>query len=280
MKPAIRIIPFLVVCFFISSCGPSYPKDKLAESLKGVLKKEYDIDGEVELKEKTLYLDIILTGLTTTEPKALSDVLKTVQKAMLTITRVSLSSDAQVEYMVVNARDPGWKLSLRIVQRLEDVKWLIYHKISRSDYEGRMVLEIDRGSDMFRDTEGEVFSDDFSVEEEHTEITESEHKKISIEEFIGRLIASQVNMLNLKNPFLSVFLNNPQLKFQSFSSDEIVISVNNYLNESSLLLFKKILEREARKVVSKYDELWSPKRIIIEGKNNQIIYLDLATAEF
>ncbi|MCB4792307.1 MAG: hypothetical protein LHV68_10550 [Elusimicrobia bacterium] len=255
----IRIILSFIfaLVFMFNGCKPSYPKGQIEESLSKVLKKEYNIDSKVVLKTNTLYLDINLLGLTSTEVKALSDVLKTVQNAMLTITRIALSSDAKVEYMVVNVKDPAWKLSLKLVQRMDDVKSLLYQRISRSDYEGRFILEINK-------------SDNF-------EAGELEKNPLSMNEFIGRLIVSQVNMVNRTNPFLSVLLNNSQLYYKGFDNNELIIGISGYLGDKTLPFFKSMLVDKTKEIIKKYKIMDLKTIKIVTDSNQQTDVIDLTT---
>lgn len=62
---------------------------------------------------------------------------------MLSGTRASLSTDAPVDFLVVQAKDPRLKASITILRYIPDIKGLIYMRYSRSDFEDRMVLESD-----------------------------------------------------------------------------------------------------------------------------------------
>ncbi len=84
--------------------------------------------------------------------------------------------------MVVTATDPVWKLGIRIIETLQDIKDYLYQRISRGDYEGRLVMEIDIGQD------GAIII--------------SSNKEMTMEEFVGRLVISQYNMVLKEQPFL------------------------------------------------------------------------------
>jgi hypothetical protein len=134
----------LSLCFLgLTACKPSYPRDSVPQAVQKIIKKEYNLDGKATLSGETLYLEVRLNGLLTTDPKRLGGLMKKVQGAVIAVTRVSLSSDARIKYMVVSTRDSSWRLGLRIIQRVEDVKGYLYQRISRSDYEDRLILEID-----------------------------------------------------------------------------------------------------------------------------------------
>jgi hypothetical protein len=221
---------FTLHCFI--GCSPSFPKGKITDSLRLLLKKEYKIDSDVSLNGKTLYLNVKLKGLTSTDTKDLTDVLKVIQGAMLTITRVSLSSDAKIEYMVVNAGDEKSILHITLIQRLEDVKGMLYQKISRTDYEGRLILEINT-------------------------LLESKYKNnqsydLTMDEFIGRLIVSQVNGSTRNNPFLSVLFNNVHLEYTSLAGGELIIESNTLINDSAKQLFIDMVKKQVKETVKKY----------------------------
>jgi len=131
-----------------SGCKASYPKSSVTESIQDLIKKEYDINGRAKLTGDTLYLDVSLEGLVSPEQKVVTDILKKIQGASLVITRVSLSSDAKIKFMILVASEPTFNLHLRIIQKLDDVKAFLYQKISKADYEDRLVLEIEKNDDV------------------------------------------------------------------------------------------------------------------------------------
>ena len=45
--------------------------------------------------------------------------------------------------MVLVVSEPTFKLHLRIIEKLDDIKAFLYQKISKADYEDRLVLEIE-----------------------------------------------------------------------------------------------------------------------------------------
>ncbi len=246
----------------LSGCSPSYPKNQLPMALAKMIKKEYNLDSRVVLRGNTLYLDLYLSGIASTDPRMLNEILKKIQGAMLSITRVSLSSDAKIEYMVVNARDAAWSLNIRLIQRLEDVKGLLYQRISKSDYEGRLVLEIDilnktpNGPSTLQSLVGDI------------------KYNLTVEEFAGRLMVSQVNMASRTNPFLSVLLNNVQLRYERWTPDQLFVTATGALSDSSFFLFQNIIKTESQKVMSKY-KTWQPRMMVISMPDNRVMTVDI-----
>ena len=242
---------------FFQGCGPTYPKENIEEAAQRVIKKEYKVESRAELVGETLYLNINLPGLTTTEPGALAELLRKVQGAVLAITRVSLSSDASIKFLVVTANDPAWELGLRIIQSLQDVKDFLYQRISRSDYEERLVLEIDS------EDEGNVHG-----------IPHENGKDISLNEFAGRLIVSQFNMMCRNNPFLGAILDGSKMKYGEFRGDELVIRATSYFSPGSVPLVEKLFETECNKVIKKYS-INQLKRVKIIGQKEQTVSIML-----
>jgi hypothetical protein len=239
-----------LAAFLCAGCGPTYPSNHITDAVRRVVKKEYHLDSTARLVGATLYLDVRLTGLTSTDPQALAEVLKKVQGAVLAITRVSLSSDAQIRYTVVTAKDPSWKLSMRIIQRLDDVKAFLYQKISHADYEERLVLEINGAGPA------------------------AESRELDVREFAGRLIVSQINMLGRTNPFLSAIVGNSQLEYIGMDGEELTMKLGMGLAPQAQPLFEDIVMRQSKKVAVKYS-LGQLKRVRIITPDNSMISLDV-----
>ncbi|MBN1822680.1 MAG: hypothetical protein JW803_00010 [Endomicrobiales bacterium] len=231
----------------LSGCKPSYPRAMVPDAVKKLVKKEYGLDGEAKLVGETLYLKIQLANLITTEQKALTDILKKVQGASLTITRVSLSSDAKIRFLVLVASHPTYKLHLRIIQRLDDIKYYLYQKISRSDYEDRLVLEIDTSEDA---RYGDMDRMD---------------RELTMPEFVGRLVVSQMNMLSRNNPFLGIILGSIQLRYKDFRDGELDVELTNKLTPELFSFFEDTLIKQAEKINKKYLG-YETRKVKVSGK--------------
>lgn len=180
-----RLLPAaLLLC--LSACGkPTYRSDKLAESVRDICRKEYKFDVSAHLAGRTLYAVI--------EPQALvgADLgldRKTVERlydTLLTVTRVALSTDAPIDYLVVRAKDANTGATLTLLRYVPDIKYYFYMRISRSDFEKRGILEID-AADAKEDPD--AFHD------------------ITRTEFMARLAASSLQQKITYNPLVSVFV--------------------------------------------------------------------------
>ena len=60
---------FILITFFLASCGPSYPKEKVAESLQALCQQEYKIAVQAQVAQTTI-------GILVTIPDLLSELMK------------------------------------------------------------------------------------------------------------------------------------------------------------------------------------------------------------
>lgn len=252
------IIPLLLFSAAFAGCKASYTKSNVEGSVQELIKKEYGLDGRAKLEGETLYLEVKLEGLVSTEQKVLADILKKVQGAALVITRVSLSSDAKIKFMVLVVSEPTFKLHLRIIQKLDDIKAFLYQKISRADYEERLILEIESN-----EPQGDALNNEMEKTGE-----------LSMNEFVGRLIISQINMLSRSNPFLGVMLGNTQLNYVDLKEHELTAGLSKNISDTLLPFFENIVNTQTLKIEKKY-EGFGPKKIRLIGENGQNILIDV-----
>lgn len=252
---AVFILPLIASSVFFTGCHISYPETSLIESIEQLVKKEYNLDSEAKFVDGTLYLEIKLDELTTTEPRKINAMLEKLQGAVLSIVRVGLSTDADIQYMVVSVSDPKWNIGVRIIEKLQDVKDYFYQKISRGDYMGRMIMEID-------------VSEDGPVEYPSDEgITE--------DEFIGRLIVSQFSMLSRQNPFLSLIMDRYELKYGMLMDKELILSPTKRFDPAMFALARQFLVDKTREIAKKYDVEIETVKII--GAEVEPIVIDIAS---
>lgn len=241
---------FLIV-FLFSSCAPSYPKETLITDIKKLVKKESGQDCELSKINNTIYLDMQMKGLSSTNTEVLNETIGNLQNAVFAITRVALSSDADIKIMVITAHDPNYNIALRMFQNIDDVKSYFYQRISRGDYEQRQLLEF----------EGP----------ETAEISVMDKHHITEEEYVARLTVSQINMLGRKNPVLSPLINSLSLRYGYIKYGNIYILSKNSNNVGTEDLLKKIIFDEVVKNLQKY-KLFSIKSVIILDNNGSIVF--------
>lgn len=147
-----KLIVLLFVAIFVCSCAPTYPKENLIEGIKDLVLKETGRKCEVYKFDSTIYLDMEMDELISTKNEVVNEAIKALQNAVFAITRVSLSSDAEIKIMVISAFDPNYQVLLRMYQNIDDVKSYFYQRISRGDYEQRQLIEFE-GPDTAKETD-------------------------------------------------------------------------------------------------------------------------------
>ena len=66
----IIVFSFLFFSVSFSGCNPSYPADRLTDSIQALVKKEYNLESKAFLVGNTLYLDIKLEDISSTDRRA------------------------------------------------------------------------------------------------------------------------------------------------------------------------------------------------------------------
>ena len=244
-----KFLFFIFAGIFICSCAPSYPKENLIQDVKNLVLKETGRKCDVYKIDSTIFLDMEMDDLTSTKSDVINGAIKSLQNAVFAITRVSLSSDADIKIMVISAFDPNYQVLLRMFQNMEDVKSYFYQRISRGDYEQRQLIEFE-GPDTAREI-----------------ILDKHH--ITQEEYVARLIVSQINMSARTNPFLSAAISALNLRYDSVDNGKIYISskIDNISSVEKLL--KSIVSEKLNEYVNKY-KLFSIKSAIIVLDNGNI----------
>ena len=228
---------------FVCACDkPSYPKENLAESLEMLVKKDCNEDSQARIVGKTLYLDMQLDGLTSNDQAKVSEAIKKMQRAVMAITRVVLSSDSEIKYMVVSTFNEDKSVAFRILQNIEDVKGYFYMRISREDYDSRSLLEI----------EG-PYTAKAALEDYHD---------ISDEEYVGRLIVSQISMAARSNPFLGALISTLQLRYMNTKDGIFYILVAGTVDSKVKDFLESLVYEETNKYVKKYSLETADVRLI------------------
>jgi hypothetical protein len=177
MKKYLVLLLFAVI--LLNSCGVTYKKENLTQDLEKLVEKEAGQEAKAYtyIVGRTLYLDMQVKGLNPlAETEAFAKALHKVNIAGEDISRVVLSSDSDIKFMVVNACDPAYTVLIRVVQNIDDIKKHFCMHISESDYESRVIVEI------FGYSISDIVSDKHDI---------------SQDEFVGRLIVSKLNALKI-----------------------------------------------------------------------------------
>ena len=242
-----------MAAIFLSGCAPSYPKAGITKSLERILKDEEHLSGRAHLVGKTLYLDIQLPELAGLKSEVPKEAMKKLEGAVLSVTRASLSSDAQIEFMAVNAEIPKFNLRVHVLSRLKDIKFFLYQKISKADYEERTVIDI---YPLIGNPSTRVYED------------------ITLEKFVSLLIVSQINMLTRVNPFVGSALNNAKLTLVNVSSNTLFVDVSDRLNPDLASIWREIIIEKSLKIALKYGS-FLPEKILLRDNNGITFPVDM-----
>ena len=172
-----QVFALLLLIFILQSCDVTFPKETLIEDTQAFIKKETQVDTSVYVYGTTLYLDVVFEDLTTNDSNKIIDIYKKLQDIVSAITRVPLSSNKDINIVVISAFDSQYKVLLRIFVNIDDIKKVSHSYISRTDYFERQLME-------------------FETEELAKQAIENKYD-ISLEEYIARLSISRTTNSSL-----------------------------------------------------------------------------------
>ncbi|MFQ5952482.1 MAG: hypothetical protein ACE5JK_03650 [Candidatus Omnitrophota bacterium] len=141
----------LIVCaaliagaaFFLPACMPTYPKEKLPETVKSVCRIEYGMDVDVVVVGSTMGIYYPMKGLLDVGLGINRDAWDTISNLVLVASRVVLSTDADIKFYCVITQDARLpELQVIIIKYVEDVKRGMYRNISRSESYKRTLFNI------------------------------------------------------------------------------------------------------------------------------------------
>ena len=235
----------LLLILFATACAPSYPVDTLEKKAKELIKAETDIDSYVILKDKTLFVYANITGINT-DLSASNDVYNTIQKIVMLATRVSLSTDAKIDFYHVTIASEENGLQIIFKQYIEDIKCWFYGTIGRSDFFKRSLLETkigEKGTTFNPETVKPITMPDFilsqttyrfisTLDEEIQELKQQRIKNIKDEtkilEIDEKIKAKTVWTLVAENTLIKKEYVNQRFKYEFKEFDEANLLDINY----------------------------------------------------
>ncbi|HOW27303.1 MAG TPA: hypothetical protein PK876_02205 [Elusimicrobiota bacterium] len=210
--------------------------------MKELCRRDYQMDVDTRLVGKTLYVGTVLDGLVGQDLSLRMEMLNKLEGAMLNSVRVALSTDAELNFLVLKARDSRLGVSMTLIRYFPDVKSLLYYRISRSDSEDRLVFETIN-----------------SAEQESPD----SWKDITMTEFYARLAASRMGRLLSSNPLVGVFLQIHRVRGDFGTDGVMYLTVDKYTSApSSHLLTDEILKTAVVDIVSDIIGKYGAKDII------------------
>ena len=244
-----QVFALLLLIFILQSCDVTFPKETLIEDTQAFIKKETNVDTSVSVYGTTLYLDVVFEDLTTNDSNKIIDIYKKLQDIVSAITRVPLSSNKDINIVVISAFDSQYKVLLRIFVNIDDIKKVSHSYISRTDYFERQLME-------------------FETEELAKQAIENKYD-ISLEEYIARLSISRTTNSSLGEK--------PNLRFSNYTIDTLFFKAKNIQDAKTIMSIKETLKQELVKNLQKYKIYSIKKATVLDEKNNIIFTINLST---
>ncbi len=140
-----RGVVFLVACVLagvlVSGCKPTYKTGAAHQAIMEICEKEYNVRVSVQTNDKTIGVFIPSINVLKSDLSFSDHVLEKIEHVMLTVTRVSLSSETKYDFFVVSTRDVRTGVEISFVRYIKDIRRLIMDDISRTDFFQRMIID-------------------------------------------------------------------------------------------------------------------------------------------
>ena len=124
--------------------GPTYPKAILDEAVVQLCREEYGIEVKAELAgDTTIAVYLPIENLLDPSLSISEEARDKINDVTLSVSRVTLSSDAPIKFHIVIAQDPSFpEIEGVIIRYLKDIKQLYYGQISRGEFAKRALGEM------------------------------------------------------------------------------------------------------------------------------------------
>ncbi|MBF0493685.1 MAG: hypothetical protein HQL28_00960 [Candidatus Omnitrophica bacterium] len=169
-------MPLVAACvLFLSSCGPTYPKEKLPETIKKVCKDEYKMDVDVSVDGSTLGIYCPIKGLLDVSMGISEEAWDQISNLILIASRVVLSTDAKINFYIVITQDERLpEMQIVIIKYVEDVKQGMFRYIGRDESFKRTLFSMNLTPQARKERSVEKVFDRLGVEEQVRESVLSE----------------------------------------------------------------------------------------------------------
>ncbi|MCX5678794.1 MAG: hypothetical protein NTY76_06775 [Candidatus Omnitrophica bacterium] len=132
-----------VLIVSMAGCAPTYPKEKLKESIIRLCKNEYNIDVKVRTSGKTVAIYMPLDDLMDFTFSLTPSATEKLNDVIMSVTRVVLSTDANYDFYCIIAHDVRVpEIQVIIIKYVDDVKRVFLGDISRGEFGKRMIIDM------------------------------------------------------------------------------------------------------------------------------------------
>ncbi|NQT06394.1 MAG: hypothetical protein HQ575_02535 [Candidatus Omnitrophica bacterium] len=124
-------------------CGPTYPKEIVDEAIVQLCKEEYALDVKVKIIGNTVGVYIPIENLFDNALAISGEAAEKINDVLLSVSRVTLSTDAALNFYIVIAQDPILpEVEVILIRYVRDIKMLHFNQISRGEFGRRMIIDI------------------------------------------------------------------------------------------------------------------------------------------
>lgn len=236
-------IIFLMLISLQSCTKPSFPKERVIESVKELCELEYDLDVDVKISGKTIGTYLELDNLFDMKDGIDKNAAERIGNLLLSVSRVCLSTDADFDFYVVIAADkkiPG--MEAVFIRYVNDIKRFLLANISREDFFQRLLINVRFNPQMLsRRTIIKFFS----------LLSKGNSQKI-LSQYLGKLTENKELLLT----FLRMIL---ELKMKKNVHYRILSLKLKPLSEDKILAYCKVRETyKPKKGYTQEDFMFSP----------------------
>ncbi|MBU0881577.1 MAG: hypothetical protein KJ994_03585 [Candidatus Omnitrophica bacterium] len=133
----------LALIVFLTGCEPTYPKERLKESIIRLCKNEYNLDVKVRTFGKTVAIYMLLDDLMDLSFALTPSATEKLNDVIMSVTRAVLSTDADYDFYCIIAHDVRVpEIQIIIIKYVKDVKRVFLGDISRGEFGKRMIVDL------------------------------------------------------------------------------------------------------------------------------------------
>lgn len=133
----------LIAPLALNGCHPTYPKEKIEESIIKLCRKEYKIDVKVGITGRTVAIYLPLSGLLDSTFAITKEAGEKINDVILSVSRVTLSTDAKFDFYCLIAHDIRIpEVQIVVIKSVPDIKSFLWGEVSRGEYAKRMLIDL------------------------------------------------------------------------------------------------------------------------------------------
>ena len=133
-----------VIAMIASGCSkPTYPAARIEESVVKLCKNEYNISVRAKLQGSTFAVYMPFENLFDANLALSEEASDHLNDVLLSISRISLSTDADLQFYILIVQDPRIPdVQMIVIKSVDDLRKFFYGGISRNEYFKRMLYDV------------------------------------------------------------------------------------------------------------------------------------------